>query len=102
MSPTMCIACRESYGPYVDLLVTLPTWGHAYLCARCTVDAGREIEMLAAEDAAKLDANIRTLDAALESTRAELEREKAEKFIRLEDARKILSDRIPVSEGSPR
>lgn len=32
LSPTKCVTCGDHIGPFVDLEVELPVYGHLYLC----------------------------------------------------------------------
>lgn len=32
-SPTRCVTCGDHVGPFIDLEVELPVYGHLYLCA---------------------------------------------------------------------
>lgn len=96
MSPMTCITCGDHQGPFVDLEVDLPIYGHVYLCASnssrpgCARQIGRMDEMIELESYRELELKIAELNTDIDTL---VERLRGEKLVSLAEAMELVGGR---------
>jgi protein-arginine kinase activator protein McsA len=102
LSPGTCFMCNSGHAsPCVDTLMQNIDGNRIYVCERCVNTMASMFGWLTPEDAAKTRAALEGLTAALDSAEAELEQERANKLVSLEDAFRLVEARNSVSTPAP-
>lgn len=71
-SPTKCVACGDHVGPFIDLEVELPVYGHLYLCTSNSSRSGC-VQQIARLDAMVEEGHLREAEQVIESLQEEKE-----------------------------
>lgn len=120
-SPTACVTCGTSSDPhgFVDLLVDTavqgfdedggfpihdpklarPTIGHLYLCCTCLYQAANAAGCADPADKAMLEERLVVAADAITDLEAELDAERADKVVSLDDVRTLLDGKTGKASG---
>lgn len=92
VKPGCCVICHSQQRPLVDLEQALDPvfWGRLYLCELCALSVGRAVGCLDPDQAERLRANVRTLEARVAELEAELDAEGDRKVVSMDKLREVV------------